>query len=182
MEVVHLKDRRLHTRINDDRTIVYYKVDKTPQENNNGEVCKFLKEKVFAERMAEISNILRDRGQTSYVETMQSKIDRLLRLMSMFADSSLKKGELTAINISASGLRFCARHPFSQGDELEVLLVILPLFYLIECRCKVIWSIKYSNDYGDYYEIATKYCNINESDEKSILSYVKVCIENNVSQ
>ena len=181
MEVVHLKDRRIHTRISNDEIIVYYKLDDAQQKEDNGDVSRFLKEKVFGTKMSEISKILSDKGETSYIEIMESKIDRLIRLLTVFANPSMGKGELTAINISASGVRFRARYPFSQGDEIEVLLVILPLFYLIECRCKVIWSMKYSNDYGDHYEIATKYCNIDESDEKNIVNYVKVCIENSVS-
>lgn len=90
----------------------------------------------------------------------------------------MKIAELNTVNLSASGIRFCTKKAFLQGDRVELLMIFLPTADLIDCRCEIVRVLDVRDDRGEYSDVAVKYVILDEDDKHMIVNYVKVIIEN----
>lgn len=179
MEIEYLKNRRLYQRIDDTNVIVYYRlIGPDVERDSNGKNA--LKEKIFGENMLTLYNILRNRGAKyeTVIDIINTKVNKLINLINSFANPEMKIAELSTVNLSASGIRFCTKKAFQQGDRVELLMIFLPTADLIDCRCEIVRVLDVRDDRGEYSDVAVKYVILDEDDKHKIVNYVKVIIEN----
>ena len=178
MDIEYLKDRRMHQRIDDANVMVYYEIINSEAEfNSSGK--KELREKIFGDKALKLYEILRSKGAKyePIISTINSKVNKLINLVNSFANPEMKIAELSAVNLSASGIRFRARKVFHQGDKVELLMMFLPRVDLIDCRCEIIRVLDGMDAHGNYYDIATRYIVLDDDDKHKIINYVKIIIE-----
>ncbi|MBI5326773.1 MAG: PilZ domain-containing protein [Deltaproteobacteria bacterium] len=178
MEVEYLKNRRIHQRINDANVIVYYKTINSDSELNSNEKAN-IKKSIFDDKVSRLNAILRSRGAgyEPIINTINAKVNKLTSLINSFANPEMKIAELSAVNLSVSGIRFRTRSVFREGDRVELLMIFMPRVDLVDCRCEVVRVIDGRDDHGDYYDIAVKYIILDKDDEHKIVNYVKITIE-----
>lgn len=179
MEIEYLKNKRSCQRIDDANVIVYYRlIGSVAERDLNGKNA--LKEKIFGENMLTLHNILKNRGAKyePVIDIINTKVNKLINLVNSFANPEMKIAELSTVNLSASGIRFCTKKAFQQGDRVELLMIFLPTADLIDCRCEIVRVLDVRDYRGEYSDVAVKYVVLDEDDKHKIVNYVKVIIEN----
>jgi hypothetical protein len=179
VEIEYLKNRRLSQRVDDGNVMVYYRSigNGAPPYDFNGQ--NSLREKIFSDKILKLDAVLKQRGlrYDRIIENINAKANKLIDLVNSFADPEMKIAELSDVNLSASGIRFRTRHGFEQGARVGLLLIFLPRVDLIDCKCEVVRRFAGADEYGEYYDVATRYIVLDDEDKHKIVNYVKLIIE-----
>lgn len=107
-----------------------------------------------------------------YMKLLDQKVNQLARL---FVLEEVERGDypLLNVNLSAGGLVFPSRSEFTEGDLLEMRMVLYPDMMGILTVARVVYCERLAQQPGDFpWQVAVEYVHIRESDRDLLCSHI----------
>lgn len=101
---------------------------------------------------------------------MDWALELVFKTLNQLAPGSLPLPQMTDVNVSASGLRFNSPRRFSEGDHLEVVL-ILPPFIPVRAFARVVRTVPTGSG-NRLFSVATRFTAIKPEDQETLVHYI----------
>ncbi len=109
----------------------------------------------------------------TYMQVINRKLDMIIEILGKPPAGENYSSVHTDVNVSGAGIQFTCDVPLSEGDFVE-LKVIVPVFPYpkITCLCQVVRIEKNPEDRGRGNRVALKFMVINEKDQDILINYI----------
>ncbi|WP_022949602.1 PilZ domain-containing protein [Methylohalobius crimeensis] len=170
-------DRRRYFRIDDEIVLVYRPVPShevpEPEQLSERFSEPFSLTSTLAclthESRSQLRRIQRDSPQVAeYLEVLERKIDVLAQAV-MMAENPLVEQPTRQVNLSASGIAFDIERGLSEGEVLELKMVVPPALVGILTFGKVVYCRQRKN--GDY-RVGVDFLSIRDQDREFLVRHV----------
>jgi hypothetical protein len=180
-DVSQVDERRRFFRIDDEINLFYKQIDPGSIQvgaEMAGELLNNCSLAAALDILGQESQIIFNRIERStpdiaeYLKIMDSKISLLARTMLMDGNDLVEQRPHT-VSLSASGIAFDCAQQFSEGDYLEVRILLTSCMAVIVSYGKVIYCRKNELENDEFpYVIGIEYTQIKEQDRELLIKHV----------
>ncbi len=179
--MINTEERRGFFRIDDQVNLSYRKIDEkqvTEPHHVPDNILNSCSLSTALEVVSQDSAILLRRLEkilpdvTDYLRLIDAKIDLLTQAILM-QGHQFKENDTRNVNISASGMAFNCEQIFTEGDYLEIKMLLVSTMSVIVTYAKVV-SCKNSkaNDSQLPYLVRVSFTNMKDEDQELLIQYV----------
>ena len=177
-----MKERRQFFRIDDDINLFFKKIDinilQNRSESTSDEVLNHCSLAAALDILGQESQVILSRVERSYpdvaeyLKVIDSKIDLLSRAVLMEGNDLLEQQSRNA-SLSASGVAFECESMLTDGDFLELRLLLTSCLAVIVCYGEVIYCRKNDPDNSEFpYIVGVEYTEMKEQDRELLIKHV----------